>query len=551
MEENVGRTQRPRNIRTCNKCGISHYGPKDDSCVKILIDRGDGRGELWILPAGLEGGRRRAQRRRVGENLRNNNENGQDAEIDGQDNNDEHLDPNYAANSDNDGEEEPPVAGIPTQNRVWEQHNIREPPRRRNVAEGEPTHGRTKPIYNGLARGPRNIPANVRGPSAFFNLFFDEIVMAHFVEITNIYGRKYYEQWSATTSDELYQLFGVLLYMGIVRQADMRSYWSTKGRKSKLYRRSFVTEKMTGKRFRALLQCLHWEDASELTAEQRTEMNRGDGFWSVNTLLEYLSDLFDHYYQCGQHMDIDEMCIAFKGRHRCRCYNPKKPHKYHLKAYCLNCSETGYLKKFFMYRGKAEVRSAHTTASTFPVFKFIDADPQFHNVNHILGLDNWYTSLELGDLASRLGFHIVGTIKTNRRGLPVEGKFPKSGPNVQPKGTIKIMKTQASDNGYSIYFTAFMDNKPVHLMSTFEPFQAFSFRRSTTNGVYQRILLQLPSIISVYNHAMGGTDLDDQYVAYYEFLHKSNNWQRRIFTHFIFVAARNAHILYQESFRED
>jgi len=39
---------------------------------------------------------------------------------------------------------------------------------------------------------------------------------------------------------------------------------------------------------------------------------------------------------------IDEMAIAFKGRHRCKRYNPNKPDKWHLKSYCLNDSETGY-----------------------------------------------------------------------------------------------------------------------------------------------------------------------------------------------------------------
>jgi hypothetical protein len=46
---------------------------------------------------------------------------------------------------------------------------------------------------------------------------------------------------------------------------------------------------------------------------------------------------------------------------------------------------------------------------------------------------------------------------------------------------------------------------------------------------------------------MGGTDLDDQYVAYYEFHHKSKAWQRRIYSHFLFVAARNAHVIYNDT----
>jgi hypothetical protein len=43
-----------------------------------------------------------------------------------------------------------------------------------------------------------------------------------------------------------------------------------------------------------------------------------------------------------QPLSIDEATIMWCGRHACRCYNPLKPHPFHLKMFSLNCSDTGY-----------------------------------------------------------------------------------------------------------------------------------------------------------------------------------------------------------------
>ena len=54
----------------------------------------------------------------------------------------------------------------------------------------------------------------------------------------------------------------------------------------------------------------------------------------------------------------------------------------------------------------------------------------------------------------------------------------------------------------------------------------------------------MPTTVPIYNSLMGGTDLLDQFTSYYENRLKSLNWQRRIFTHFIIVTAKNSHIIY-------
>ena len=59
MAENAPAARKPRNIRPCTKCNLSHYGPKDEQCPRISVIPPNGGAANWILP---EGGRRRAPR---------------------------------------------------------------------------------------------------------------------------------------------------------------------------------------------------------------------------------------------------------------------------------------------------------------------------------------------------------------------------------------------------------------------------------------------------------------------------------------------------------
>ena len=127
----------------------------------------------------------------------------------------------------------------------------------------------------------------------------------------------------------------------------MRSYWSQDLR----YSDAFVKRAFTRDRFEYVKSFLHIVKPHEFSAQELKDKQKDDPFWRLEPLLWHLGNLYQHYFQCGQDFDIDEMCIGFKGRHIARCYNPKNLNKWHLKAFCLNDSDTGYLHRFYMYQG--------------------------------------------------------------------------------------------------------------------------------------------------------------------------------------------------------
>ena len=127
----------------------------------------------------------------------------------------------------------------------------------------------------------------------------------------------------------------------------MRSYWSQDPR----YSDSFEKKCFSMDRFETLKTALHLIDSDLFSKEDMATLQKNDPFWRVTPLLQHLSFKYGQYFVCHQNIDIDEMCIGFKGRHIARCYNPNKPDKWHFKTFCLNDSASGYLHRFYMYQG--------------------------------------------------------------------------------------------------------------------------------------------------------------------------------------------------------
>jgi hypothetical protein len=200
-----------------------------------------------------------------------------------------------------------------------------------------------------------------------------------------------------------------------------------------------------------------------------------------------------------------------------------------------------------MYRGKDQERPADIPATVFPVIK-LTANAMYHNKGYVLGTDNWYTQLMVLLKMMDIGIDIVGTVKANKKGLPKECMFPKKGRNVRLRGEMRSMTVAMplrAGGTVPIYFTAWMDSKPVHMLSTFAPYQAECLRnRATAAGGHEKAPCPQPTVIPVYNIAMPGTDMKDQMNSYYEIRKRGWKWQPRIFGHFNNCSNDNACTLY-------
>lgn len=102
--------------------------------------------------------------------------------------------------------------------------------------------------------------------------------------------------------------------------------------------------------------------------------------------------------------------------------------------------------------------------------------------------------------------------------------------------------------GFVIYFIAWMDNKPVHLLSslksTITQCERYVETKGKGKGGWESQTMPQPSIINIYNRFIGGTDKNDQYISYIRPNLKSMSWVVRVYVHLIIISVVNAFIIY-------
>jgi hypothetical protein len=272
-----------------------------------------------------------------------------------------------------------------------------------------------RPPFDDRVSGLMNLPRRTTLPIHFFTLFYRKYIVDNFVMATNLNaeqtGRK--KGWRTDLNAvEFLHFLGLLLYFGLVDIPENIEAFNEES----IYFLPFVYGIMSPTRFSAIIAM--WKfDATVHTPAERARKNAEDSLWSVRDFLILASEQFGLYYRAFQDLSLDEACIAFKGRHKDRQYNSKKPNKWHFKLFVLSCALTGYCFDFFAYQFKDPKRDCFGTehsATTYPIVRLLTS--AYWNQGYILFTDNWYTSLEVAKWCLSKGIHFIGTIRINRKG---------------------------------------------------------------------------------------------------------------------------------------
>ena len=134
------------------------------------------------------------------------------------------------------------------------------------------------------------------------------------------------------------------------------------------------------------------------------------------------------------------------------------------KSYLLCCSKLGYIYCFYIYEGaKKDAAIGSLGASEQPVIN-LTLGPLFHvEKGSLVCFERWFNSISLlSDLRSH-DINAVGTIMTNRKGMPLAEQWTLD------KQMSRGQMDQFFEKSKGVFVSKWKDSKIVYFASNFYP----------------------------------------------------------------------------------
>ena len=298
---------------------------------------------------------------------------------------------------------------------------------------------------------------DVTSPIEFFELFIDDDDIEDIVNETNLYATQQiaaknlkdnsrFKKWVDTSVHEMRRFIGLLLAMTLVTQLDISEYWTT----DPVTSTPFFGETISRDRFYLILSFFHLCNNENYIPRGQEGHNP---LYKLGRLYNSILYKFQAYYYPNRDISIDECMVPWRGNLSFKTYNPDKPSKYGLKAYMLCDSVNGYCVKFKLYTGKSSIPASENGATYDLIMDLLRG---LYGRGHILYCDNYYSSPQLFTDLWDLGVGATGTVRPNRKGIPLEIKNQR----LAEKGDTTVMHQGP------LNLTKYLDHKPVYLLST-------------------------------------------------------------------------------------
>ncbi|XP_026085392.1 piggyBac transposable element-derived protein 4-like [Carassius auratus] len=387
--------------------------------------------------------------------------------------------------------------------------------------------------------GAQIVMDRMYSPLQLFQLFFSTSVVKTIVKNTNSYakmrteaGKKF--SWVPLTAKELYSYFAIVIYMGLLSTKTISDYWSGK----KIYSIPFPKSLMSRSRFQAISWNLHLCNLEEDRANaQKKGTPDHDRLFKIKPLYTDIITACKTYFHPNRELAIDERMVASKARISFKQYMKDKPTKWGYKLFVLADSVCGYTWNFFVYEGKSSLTTGKGL-SYDSVMRLLDLS--LLGKGYHVYMDNFYTSpgllLDLLDKKTLA----CGTIRSHVQGFP-RTRGNELSERAQ-RGTMRWLREG------KLLFVRWMDIRAVSMCSTIhKAYDGTTVSRRIRNpkSGWETREIPIPLAAKDYNKYMGGVDLSDALIGYYNVLHKTRKWYKTFFFHFIDIAVVNSFILHQ------
>ncbi len=376
-------------------------------------------------------------------------------------------------------------------------------------------------------------------PLELFQLFFPYSVMNSIVKNTNSYANMRTEagtkfMWVPLKVKELYSYIALVIYMGLLSTKTIVDYWSGKA----IYNLPFPKSVMSRSRFQAISWNLH---LCNLEEDQANAKKKGtpdyDRLFKIKPLYTDIIAACKTYFHPNRELAVDERMVASKARIGFKQYMKDKPTRWGYKLFVLADSACGYTWNFFVYEGKSSMATGKGL-SYDSVVRLLDLSVL--GKGYHVYMDNFYTSpgLLLDLLEKKM--LACGTIRSHVQGFP-RTRANELSERAQ-RGSIRWLREG------KLLFVRWMDTKMVSMCSTIhKAYDGSTVSRRVKNpkNEWEKRQITIPAAAKDYNKYMGGVDLSDALIGYYNVIHKTKKWYKTFFFHFVDIGVVNSLILHQ------
>lgn len=351
-----------------------------------------------------------------------------------------------------------------------------------------------------------------------FLLFFSEDMIRTLVIETNRQGRRtIVAVFKPLTFVEMKAFLGLLILRGVYRAAGecAEELWSAD------HGRQIFSKTMTFSRFKLIRNILRFDNV-----ETRQGRLVRDKLAAVRLLIDGFVDHSRRSYVPGPSITIDEQLYPWRGRCRYRQYMASKPAKYGLKWWLACDSDNYYCWNIQFYCGREEERGPGIPLGEQVVLSL--TEPLTGSGRNVT-CDNFFTSLSLARKLHEREMTLVGTMRTNRRELPVE--FTSH----HHRDLYSNMQATNNNGTCTTLLVSYVakKNRVVNLLST--------THRKTVAGNDPK---HKPDVIAFYNATKGGVDAADERVGTYSVKFKCRRWHVIFFCNILDLSALNAFVIH-------
>lgn len=372
-------------------------------------------------------------------------------------------------------------------------------------------------------------------PLEYFYAFFQDEIFSFIVHETNKYAGTYFEsanltpssralKWRETDHQEMKCFLALLLLQGVVQKPVEKWFWS----KRPILHTPFFGKIMSSERYGLIMKFLHFENTEEFDSQ----LYPNNKLKKISIFHHMLVEKFKSVFVPNQNISIDESLIAYKGRLGWKQYIPSKRARFGIKLFQLCESESGYIWNSFIYTGKGTVFDKEYEQYGIATKTVLTLMDHLKGKGYTLTTDNFYTSPELAELLIKCRTDVCGTMKLNRKGLPLflkNEKLKKGDVIACQKGKICAMEWK--------------DKKPLLILSTFHNSDMEEVPSYRKNEVRMK-----PKAVTFYNKNMGGVDRSDQCLSYYPVArNRQRKYYKKIFRHLLSQTVWNAFVLYKKN----